>query len=394
MQEARKIFKIMIVAGEVSGDMHAAELIKNLRVMAPGHDFDFFGLTGEKMREHAVQTIVKADDLAIMGLLEIGKALPRFYRVFQKLKKAALERRPDIVILIDFPDFNLPLAKSLKKLGFRIVYYVSPQLWAWRSHRVRNIRRDVDLLLAILPFEKDWYATRNVTHVEYIGHPLVGETKPKLSRQEFCQKHHLNETKPIISLLPGSRRKELSRILPAMIEAAMILHREDQRIQFVIALAATRSRQEVEEILAKYKSKNAALPFFYLIQNETREALAVAAVAAVASGTATLETALIGTPMVICYKVSAHNWHTLRHLIRVPHYGLINLIATERLAAELIQNDLNATNLAVEIQRLLEPTANLRMRERLHEATARLGTGNASRLASEKVLAFLDSNKS
>jgi lipid-A-disaccharide synthase len=373
--------------------LHAAELIKNLQALAPEIEFVFFGLTGERMRECGVETIVKADDLAIMGLIEIGKALPKFWQVFQKLKQAAKEHKPDAIILIDFPDFNLPLAKSLKKLGFCTIYYVSPQLWAWRSHRVRNIRRDVDLLLAILPFEKDWYATRGVSHVEYIGHPLVGATQPKLTRRGFCQKHTLNEGNPIVSLLPGSRHKELSRILPAMIEAAALLHEENQGIQFIIALAATRSAQEVEETLARYKSKDFNLPRFLVVQNETREALAASDAAAVASGTATLETALIGTPLVICYKVSAHNWHTLRHLIRVPHYGLINLIAEERLATELIQNDLNAINLATELRQLLEPGRNAQMRKQLNQATAKLGTGNASRLAAEKILVFLTTNK-
>lgn len=394
MQQFNKNFKIMMIAGEVSGDLHAAELVKNLRTIAPEIEFVLFGLTGERMRECGVETIVKADDLAIMGLLEIGRALPKFWRVFQKLKQAAREREPDAVILIDFPDFNLPLAKSLKKLGFHTIYYVSPQLWAWRSHRVRNIRRDVDLLLAILPFEKDWYAARGVSHVEYIGHPLVGAIQPRLTRAEFCQKYDLNKNNSIVSLLPGSRHKELTRILPAMLEAAALLYKENQSLQFIIALAATRSAQEVQEASAKYESKNMNLPDFLIVQNETREALAASDAAAVASGTATLETALTGTPLVICYKVSAHNWHTLRHLIRVPHYGLINLIAEERLATELIQNDLNATNLANELRQLLEPVTNAKMRRRLRETTARLGTGNASRLAAEKILSFLIMNKS
>lgn len=376
----------MLVAGEVSGDSHAAHLVEYLRELAPEIEFEFFGLTGVKMREVGVETILKADDLAIMGLLEIGRALPKFWRVFQTLKKAAVEREPDAVILTDFPDFNLPLAKSLKKKGLRVIYYVSPQLWAWRSHRVRNIKRDVDLLLAILPFEKKWYEKRGVRHVEYIGHPLVGEVKSELTREEFCQRYNLNPSQTIISLLPGSRRKELTRILPPMLEAAALLQKENPAFQFVIALAATRSKQEIEEIISNLKLNISNL---VIVQNETREALNASDAAAVASGTATLETALIGTPMVICYKVSAHNWHTLRHLINVPHYGLVNLIAEERLATELIQNDLNAEKLADELRRLLEPQTNAHLRVRLREVTDKLGTGGASRLAAEKILEFL-----
>ena len=378
----------MLVAGEASGDLHAAHLVEQLRETAPEMDFSFFGLTGEKMRASGVETIVRADDLAIMGLLEIGRALPKFWRVFQTLKKAAVKRKPDAVVLVDFPDFNLPLAKSLKKLGFKVIYYVSPQLWAWRSHRVRAVRRDVDLLLAILPFEKKWYARRGVSQVEYIGHPMVGEINPSLNRTEFCRKHSLNSANPIVCLLPGSRRKEVSRILPPMLEAAALLHRENPLIQFVIAQAATRTRGEIEEII---KATNADLPTFVIAQNETRDGLNASDAAAVASGTATLETALVGTPLVVCYKVSAHNWYTLRYLINVPHYGLVNLIADERLATELIQGDFTGENLAAELLKLLDPSVNREMRRRLKETVAKLGKGGASRLAAEKILEFLKS---
>src|SRR4028119_414943 len=174
-----KTVRLMIVAGEASGDAHAAHLVEKLREIAPHVTFEFFGLTGEKMRAHDVETVVAADDLAIIGLLEVGRALPRFRRIFQTLKQVACERKPDAVVFVDFPEFNLRLAKSLKKLGLKTVYYVSPQLWAWRSYRVRNIRRNVDLLLTILPFEKDWYRQRGFERVEFIGHPLVGAVRAK-----------------------------------------------------------------------------------------------------------------------------------------------------------------------------------------------------------------------
>ena len=390
--------KIMIVAGEASGDAHAAALVSELRRAAPESEFEFFGLTGVSMRASSVETVVRADDLAIMGLLEIGRALPKFWRVFQTLKRAAVERQPDAVILTDFPDFNLPLAKALKKLNFKIIYYVSPQLWAWRSHRVRAVRRDVDLLLAILPFEKKWYAARDFHKVEYIGHPLVGEVAADLSREQFCRKYNLNLADPIIALLPGSRRKELTRILPDMLSAAGLMNHENPRLQFVVALAPNRARAEVEEIIDELKNKNVPLPEKLMIaangcesnqENETRNVLNAADAAAVASGTATLETALIGTPLVVCYKVSWHNWHTLRHLISVPHYGLVNLVHEERLAVELIQNDLNPKRLANELQKLLEPANNQLMRSRLRDTTAKLGAGGASREAAQKILDFL-----
>lgn len=376
----------MIVVGEASGDAHAAHLVEALRKKSPEISFQFFGSTGEHLRDLGVETIVKADDLAIMGLLEIGKALPMFWGVFQKLKQAAIERKPDAVILVDFPDFNMKLAKSLKKQGLRVIYYVSPQLWAWRSYRIKTIKKYVDLLLAILPFEKKWYAERGVNHVEFVGHPIVGEVLPTLSKTEFCIKHNLDENKPIIALLAGSRRKEVTRILPPILDAVEILHKKNPEIQFILAVAPTRKREDLEKIIAGSKAK---LPRITIVQNETREAVASSDAAVVASGTATLETGLLNTPMVIVYKVSAHNWHTLRHLINVSHYGLINLIAEERLAKELIQNDCNGEQIAEEVLRLLEPDVNKKFRQRLAQITETLGNGGASERAGDAILNIL-----
>lgn len=353
--------QIMIVVGEASGDAHAGHLVEALRKNNPETTFKFFGSTGQHLRDLGVETIIKADELAITGLLEIGKALPMFWGVFQKLKKAAIERKPDAVILVDFPDFNMKLAKSLKKRGLKVIYYVSPQLWAWRSYRIKTIEKYVDLLLAILPFEKKWYLERGVEHVEFVGHPMVGEVSPKLSKTEFCRKHDLDENKPIVALLAGSRRKEVKWILPPILDAVEILHRKKPEIQFVLAVAPTRKREDLEKIVAESKAE---LPKITIVQNETREAVSSADAAIVASGTATLETGLLNTPMVIVYKVSAHNWHTLRHLVNVPHYGLINLIAEERLAKELIQHDCNGELIAEEILRLLKPVVNKKFRQR------------------------------
>jgi lipid-A-disaccharide synthase len=376
----------MIVVGEASGDAHAAHLVEALRQSAPEISWEFFGSTGQKLRDAGVETIVKADDLAIMGLLEIGKALPMFWNVFKKLKQAAIEQKPDAVVLVDFPDFNMKLAKSLKKVGLKVIYYVSPQLWAWRSYRIKTIEKYVDLLLTILPFEKKWYAERGVNHVEFIGHPLVGEVQPKFSKTEFCAKYFLNENQPIVALLAGSRHKEITKILPPMLDAVDILHRKNSKIQFVLPVAPTRKREDLEKIIAESK---ADLPKLTIVENETREAVASADAAVVASGTATLETGLLQTPMCIVYKVSAHNWHTLRHLINVEHYGLINLIAEERLATELIQNDCNGKQIAEEVLRLLEPNVNKKFRQRLAEITETLGNGGASERAAETILKHL-----
>src|SRR5690349_7289578 len=203
--------RIMIVAGEASGDAHGASLVNALREVAPQTTFQFFGATGARLRAAGVESIVDTDKLSILGLWEIGTALPKFFAAYRKLKQAVVTHNPDAVILIDWPDFNLRLARWLRRHGTRVIYYVSLQLWAWRSYRAHNIRRDVDLLLSILPFEKEWYAARGMTHVEYVGHPLASNVAATYDREEFCRRHDLDPTRPIISLLPGSRRKELDR---------------------------------------------------------------------------------------------------------------------------------------------------------------------------------------
>ena len=380
----------MIIAGEASGDAHAAKLVKALRENSPATNFEFFGATSHNLRESGVETIVNADDFSIVGLPEIAVALPMFWKAFQKLKQAAIDRKPAAVILVDFPDFNLKLAKSLKKRGLKIIYYISPQLWAWRKYRVKTIKSAVDLLLTILPFEKDWYRKHGVSHVEYVGNPLVREVYAKLSKDEFCAKHKLDVAKPIVALLAGSRHKEIVRILPVMLETASLMAKNNGEIQFVIAIASARNLAEIEAA----KRKVSSLPKnLVVVQDETREALNAADAAAVASGTATLETAIIGTPMAIVYKTSLLNYKLLRPLISVEHFGLINLIAQERLATELIQADFTKETLAKELFRLLEKEENQKMRERLGEVTDSLGHGGASKRAAEFVLKFLKSKE-
>ena len=379
----------MIVAGEASGDAHAAALVRALHEEAAGMRLEFFGSTGRLMREAGVHSIVQADELSIVGLLEIGGALPKFWQAFRELKRAGLEREPDAVVLVDWPDFNLRLARSLHRRGLKIIYYISPQLWAWRSHRVRQIRRDVDLLLAILPFEPDWYKARGVTHVEFTGHPLAGAVRARYGREEFCRLHNLDTARPIIALLPGSRRKELERILPPLLDAALQINQTKAEAQFVLVIAPNRSPAEAEEIIAAHNESETLRSILRITHRETREALAAADAAAIASGTATLEAAILGTPLVVVYKESATNWHTLGRLISAEHFGLVNLIARERIVPELMQNDLTGPRLAQELLALLEPQRNTAIRARLHEATAQLGAGGASHRAAQTILEFL-----
>ena len=383
-----KNLKLMIVTGEASGDGHAAKLVRALRETATDVNFEFFGSAGKKLRASGVEAVVEADALSIVGLPEIGRALPMFLRAYKDLKRAAVERKADAVILVDFPDFNLKLAKSLKKKGLTVIYYISPQLWAWRKYRIRTIKKYVDLMIAILPFEKEWYARNGVEHVEYVGNPLAMEVQTNLSKHDFCKKHDLNPDQPIVSLLPGSRHKEIVRILPIMLESAEQIAAKHPETQFIIAVSSSQDQPDVQKTI----SNAGALPSnLKVIESETYDALNASDAAAVTSGTATLEAGIIGTPMAIVYQTSALNYNLLEPLISVDHYGLINLIAGERVAKELIQKDFTAETLADEINRLLKPEDNARMREQLKVAADKLGHGGASKRAAEAILRLIES---
>lgn len=378
--------KIMIVAGEASGDAHAAKLVRALRQADPGSEFTFFGAAGPRMRDAGVEAVVGSDALSVVGLVEIGRALPMFLRALRDLKRAALNRMPDAVILVDFPDFNLKLAKSLKKKGFPIVYYISPQLWAWREYRISAIRKYVDLLITILPFEKDWYAAKGVTHVEYVGSPLAREVHSDRTRDEFCRDHDLDPARPVISLLPGSRHKEIVRILPVMLGAAAEITASRPDVQFLVAALSPARARDIGSILAE---RGGGRLVKAVVQGQTYDALNASDGAAVTSGTATLEAGIIGTPMAIVYKTSAINYSLLEPLISVDHYGLINLIAGERVAKELIQREFTPASLAAELLTLLEPKNNATMRTRLKEAADKLGHGGASKRAAEAILQLI-----
>jgi lipid-A-disaccharide synthase len=385
-----KVTNLMIVAGEASGDGHAAKLADALREIAPHSKF--FGCAGPKMRAVGVEAIVKADDLSIVGLPEIAAALPKFLNVYRSLVKAAEERQPDVVILVDFPEFNLKLARSLKKRGFKIVYYISPQLWAWRKYRIRTIRKYVDLVISILPFEKQWYAEHGVDNVEYVGSPLAREVHANLTKEDFCRKHGLDPEQTIVSLLPGSRHKEIVKILPELLRTVAIMLRQDQAIQFIGAFASERHSGELAAAMSLLSDEDRfGVGNILSVFGETYDALNASDAAAVTSGTATLETGIIGTPMAIVYKTSSFNYKLMRPMIDVEHFGLINLIAEKRVAAELIQDDFSPAALGAELLRLIEPKINKTVRAELKAASDKLGHGGASKRAAAKIIELLQS---
>ena len=374
--------RLMIVAGEASGDKHGAKLVAAIRASQPDMEFEFFGAGGDEMRAAGVETLVDAREVAIMGALEVAKALPKFLRVFRRLRDAANERKPQLVILIDWPEFNLRLAKRLRQDGHRVVYYISPQIWAWRSYRIRGIKRDVEKMLVILPFEREYYRQHGV-EVEYVGHPLLDSVRVTMSRDEFSQRYRLDPSKPIIALLPGSRHSELKYILPPLVEAAATLNQTHPHLQLVLPLARTFASEEIGEAIQ-------SAPNLCLIERDTYNAIAAADLAVVASGTATLETAIIGTPLIVVYRASQLNWRIFRPLINVPFVGMPNLIAGREIAPELLQDDLNAEWLSKQILAFLAAPARLaQARQDLAEVRGKLGEANASGRAAQQILNLL-----
>ncbi len=378
---------IMIVAGEASGDRHAAKLVRAMIESEPSTDFHFFGAAGPKMRAAGVEAVVRADELSVVGIAEIAKVLPMFLTAFRDLKRSASNNYPDVAILVDFPEFNLKLAKSLKKRGFKVIYYISPQIWAWRKYRISTIKKYVDLVISILPFEKEWYRKNGVVNVEFVGNPLAKEVHPTLSKVAFCLGHGLSPDRQIVSLLPGSRRKEIAKILPVMIESVRSMLSIDPELQFIIPVAHHKHRALVDEEIT---SANMAQNSITVVESETYDALNASDAAAVTSGTATLETGIIGTPMVVVYKTSNSNYRLLEPFIKVPHYGLINLIAEKRIAVEMIQDDLTTAALSSELFRLLEPAVNAESRKELGIATEKLGHGGASKRAAQAILKIVN----
>jgi lipid-A-disaccharide synthase len=324
---------------------------------------------------------VDAREVAIMGALEVARALPKFLRVFRRLSEAANERRPRLVILIDWPEFNLRLARRLKRDGHRVVYYISPQIWAWRSYRIHAVKRHVERMLVILPFEKDYYE-RNGVEVDYVGHPLLDSVNVTAPREEFCARHGLDPSKPVIAMMPGSRHSEMKHILPPMVEAVKLLNRWRPYFQFILPLARTFEPNAVASHIGSTGLR--------VIENDTYNAVAAADLAVVASGTATLEAAIIGSPLIVVYRASQLNWRIFRPLINTPFVGMPNLIAGREIAPELLQDDLNGERLAKLIVEFLSDPARLRRsRDDLAEVRKKLGEANASERAADRILDLL-----
>ena len=338
MQE-RPPSRVLISAGEASGENYGAMLIPELRKLL-GDETQFFGVGGEKMRAAGCETVIDSAKIAAVGITEVVKHVVTIYREFFRIVSIARARRPDAAVLIDFPDFNLRLAEKLHAMKVPVVYFVSPQLWAWKQRRIWRVKRFVDRMLVIFPFERDYYLERGVG-AEYVGHPLADLPLPQISREAFAAKYGIDHGKVWIALLPGSRRKEVLLNLPAMLDSARRLGSD---CEYLLPVASTLSNDWMAQQIGAVR--------VHLVE-DARTALLHSRAAVVASGTATVEAALIGTPFVVVYRVSALTYGIGRRLVKVKNYGMVNLIAGREIVPELIQSNFTGENVAKELRALL-----------------------------------------
>lgn len=356
------------MAGEASGDLHGSNLVKALKRIHP--ETKFSGVGGTRMREAGVDIIVSSSKIAVVGLTEVFKKIPIILDALKTVKRAIKEKQPALVVLIDFPDFNLNVARYARRSGVPVLYFISPQVWAWRKGRTRTIARRVNKMAVILPFERDFYAKCGVP-VSYVGHPLLDVCPPVENRSETAKKLGLRTEGPLIGLLPGSRFEEIRNMMPAMTEAARMLLERYPSARFVLSLAPGVEMEFINKFIPR------GLPV-EIISKNLYKYLNAFDVAMVASGTATLEAALMETPMVIVYKVSRLSYRVGRLVIKTPAIGLANLVAGEKYFTELIQHELTPERLYAEIVSILEePSVRSRIRKGLSRVRLRLGESGA-----------------
>ena len=357
---------VLVSAGEASGDYYAAELVRELRQRWP--ECLFFGCAGPHLRDSGVDPVIRSEDLAVVGIVEVFRHLPRIWMRFRRLVSAAALRKPDLAILTDSPDFHFRVASKLKRLGVPVVYLIAPQVWAWRKGRVRIMRRVIDRLLCIFPFEEEFFRQHRVP-VTYIGHPLASRVRPALTREEFFRKHNLPMDRPLITVLPGSRRSEALRHIPDLVAASQLLSANGSRpVSFLLPASPTCGAAFFDQPLSGTPIR--------AIEGEAWDAMAHCDLALAASGTVTVEAALLGAPMVTFYRVTELTWKLGRWLVDVPFFSMVNLIAGRRVVPELIQHDMSGERIAAEAALLLDNAPERwKMKKELARVTELLSTG-------------------
>lgn len=360
---------ILLSAGEASGDLYAGKLAAALRERGAS---EIFGMGGEHMRAAGVELVANSADVAVMGLSEVLQNLSVIRRTLDRVAQEAAQRKPKLAVLTDFPGFHLRLARRLNALGIPCVYFIAPQFWAWRPWRARIVKRRFVKALCIFPFEEAFYRGYGVDAV-FIGHPLVDIAKPSMPREDFLAQHGLDAARPVVALLPGSRRSEIAHHLPALLGACPLIAQQAPGAQFVMALAP--------ELESPASVAQAAVK---VVQGATYDVVASADVAIVASGTATVETALLGTPMVVIYKFSPVTATILRRLVTTPHFAMANLIAGRKIVPELFQQECNPERIAEEAAGILNSAEKrAQIKAGLAEVREKLGSGGAIERAAD-----------
>jgi len=366
--------RVMIVVGEASGDLHGAHLVKALYRRDP--TLEIFGVAGDGLKREGIKVIFDVDRLTGMGFVELAGNLKTIWQAYRLLRKALREERPNLLILVDFPEFNLRLARLAKKSGIPVLYYISPQVWAWRKRRTQKIARWVDRMAVVFPFEVPLYQNEGVA-VSFVGHPLLDLAHSSEPRERTLTQYGLDPSRQTIAILPGSRRREVAYHLPPMLEAADRLERQ-LKMQFILVRATTVERGILDGILEKAAVK---VP---IAEGNTYNVLHACDLVWAASGTATLETALMLRPMVIVYRLSWLTYALARLLVRVSHIGMVNIIAGESVVPELIQSDVTADKIVAESRAILQdPELRKRIVRKLSQVREKLGSPGASERVAE-----------
>ncbi|MBV9185335.1 MAG: lipid-A-disaccharide synthase [Acidobacteria bacterium] len=385
--------KLAIVAGEASGDLHAAEVLRELKRLDPA--IETFGIGCDLLAREGMRLVHHAREMGIVGFFNVLRHLRRFRRIFDETVNEIAREKPDAVLLVDYPGFNLRMARRCKELGLRVVYYISPQLWAWKKGRVKQVAKYVDRMIVIFPFEETFYRDHGI-EAAYVGHPLIEEighiARPGVGSRgsgvgatSIAEPNASSPTPdtrlPIpattIALLPGSRKAEVASLLPAMIDAVEILARE-RSVDAYVVQAPTIPRELLDEYVTGRNVR--------VVEHDHGEAVAAADVALSSSGTATLECAVLGTPVIVMYRLSLANYWLGRMVVTIPHFALINIVAGKKIVPELIQGDVNGRTIADETRRLLEPANYARVVEELAAVRSKLGDAGAARRAAESIM--------
>ena len=373
--------KIMLVAGEVSGDLHGAHLVEAIHRV--DSEIQFLGMGGKDLERMGMKLLYHFQELSVVGITEVFFKLSSVVKALRVLKQSLDQEKPDLVILIDFPDFNLRVAKIAHRREIPILYYISPQVWAWRSKRIKIIARLVKKMIVLFPFEIPLYKAAGVD-VEWVGHPLLDIVRPTLSREVAFQQFGLDPKRRTIGLLPGSRKHEVERLLPPLLASAHLLQKEIPDLQFIIPLAPG-----IPQAILSSQMKNISIPI-KVVEGFTYDIMNLSELLITASGTATLEGAILGKPMIIIYRVSLPSYWIGRALIRVKHIGLVNLVAGREIVPELIQKDVNPETITEEALHILKnPVLCQRMIESMAEVRQNLGEPGAAQRAARIVCSIL-----